>query len=299
MSFATIFARAARKSVLQDELRENRQLRAAIERQTQTARRENMSEFQPTGFQPVFFQTGEVLSWTGPSRPIFARIFESALDFSMRRLVRPISRLAIALILLVLLATLHWSLPPLAAQQPVVDPKALPKFPPVSASEALGTFQLKKGFRLELVAAEPLVTDPIALAFDEDGRLFVVEMNDYPERGEQHLGQIKRLEDSDGDGRFDKSTVFAKNLRWPAAIFRYGGGLFVGSTPDLLYFKDTDGDGVADEKQVVLTGWGSRAGKLEAEGAFNSLTWGLDNRIHGLCNRDSGVITNPTNPAAK
>jgi putative membrane-bound dehydrogenase-like protein len=186
-----------------------------------------------------------------------------------------------------------------AAEQPVTDPKVMPKFPPVAARDALNTFQLKKGFRLELVAAEPLVTDPIALAFDEDGRLFVVEMNDYPERGEQHLGQIKRLEDTDGDGRFDKATVFAKNLRWPAAIFCYGGGLFVGSTPDLLYFKDTDGDGGADQKQVVLTGWGNRAAKVEPEGVFNSLAWGLDNRIHGLCNRDSGVITNPNNPAAK
>ena len=110
-----------------------------------------------------------------------------------------------------------------------MDPKALPKFPPVAARDALNTFQLRKGFRLELVAAEPLVTDPIALAFDEDGRLFVVEMNDYPERGEQLLGQVRRLEDTDGDGRFDKSTVFAKGLRWPSAIACYGGGVFVGS----------------------------------------------------------------------
>ena len=208
------------------------------------------------------------------------------------------SMLAAALVLLAL-APLRWSPPLVAAPQPVVDPKALPKFPPVAARDALNTFQLRKGFRLELVATEPLVTDPIALAFDEDGRLFVVEMNDYPERGEQHLGQVKRLEDTDGDGRFDKATVFAKGLRFPAAIFCYGGGVFVGATPDLLYFKDTNDDGVADEKQVVLTGWGNRAGKIEPEGVFNSLVWGLDNQIHGLVNRDAGVITNPGNPAAK
>src|SRR5206468_1840430 len=136
--------------------------------------------------------------------------------------------------------------------------------------------------RLELVAAEPLVTDPIALAFDEDGGLFVVEMNDYPERGEQLIGQVKRLEDTDGDGRFDKATVFAKDLRWPSAIHCYGGGVFVGAAPDLLYFKDTNDDGVADEKQVVFTGWGNRAARLEPEGVFNSLAWGLDNQIHGL-----------------
>src|SRR5437016_9995707 len=110
-------------------------------------------------------------------------------------LLRRTSRLAAALVLLALLA-LRWPSTLLAAQQPVVDPKALPKFPPVAARDALNTFQLRKGFRLELVAAEPLVTDPIALAFDEDGRLFVVEMNDYPERGEQLLGQA--LSDRDG-----------------------------------------------------------------------------------------------------
>src|SRR6266568_5607137 len=93
---------------------------------------------------------------------------------------------------LVLLAPLCWSSTLRAAEQRVVDPKALPKFPPVAARDALNTFQLRKGFRLELVAAEPLVTDPIAFAFDEDGRLFVVEMNDYPDH-KQHRGRIRRL----------------------------------------------------------------------------------------------------------
>src|SRR5262249_32647384 len=160
-----------------------------------------------------------------------------------------------------LLPPVRWSATLRAAPPPVVDPKALPKFFFVAAGDALSTFKLRKGFHLELVAAEPLVTDPIALAFDEDGRLFVVEMNDYLERGEQRLGQVKRLEDTDGDGRFDKFIVFVKNLRWPAAIFCYGGGVFVGSTPDLLYYKDSNDDGVVDEKQVVFTGWGTRASK--------------------------------------
>jgi hypothetical protein len=85
-----------------------------------------------------------------------------------------------------------------AGQERVADPNDLPRFPPVDAKNALNTFQIRKGFRLETVASEPLVVDPIALAFDEDGRLFVAEMNDYPDR-KQHLGQIRRLEDSDGD----------------------------------------------------------------------------------------------------
>src|SRR5215813_8203174 len=189
-------------------------------------------------------------------------------------------------------------IPRSAAQDRVADPKDLPRFPPVASSNAPGTFQLRKGFRLELVAAEPLVIDPIALAFDEDGRLFVVEMNDYPDR-KGHRGQIRRLVDTDGDGRFDTATVFARDLRWPSAIHCYGGGVLVGSVPDLLYFKDTNGDGVADEKKVVLTGWGSRAGTLEPEGVFGSLAWGLDNRIHGLVNRYSGDIINPKDPTQK
>jgi len=222
-------------------------------------------------------------------RRIGTRHQDKILDRSCRRGVAA---------LIALLAPLCSPLTLLAAPYLVVEPKELPKFPPVAARDALNTFQLKKGFRLELVAAEPLVTDPIALAFDEDGRLFVIEMNDYPEGGEPHTGQVKRLEDTDGDGRFDKSTVFAKGLRWPSAIHCYGGGVFVGAAPDLLYFKDTDDDGVADQKQVALTGWGNRATR-NPEGVFGSLAWGLDNQIHGLKNGDFGVITNPTNSAAK
>ncbi len=198
---------------------------------------------------------------------------------------------------LILLAVLDCPSTLRAAEQRVADPKELPRFPPVASRDALNTFQLRKGFRLELVAAEPLVTDPIAFAFDEDGRLFVVEMNDYPDH-KQHRGRIRRLVDTDGDGRFDKATVFAKDLRWPSAIHCYGGGVFLGSVPDLLFFKDTNDDGVADEKKVVLTGWGNRAGTLDPEGVFGSLAWGLDNRIHGLVNRYSGDITNPNDPTA-
>src|SRR5262249_58054133 len=104
--------------------------------------------------------------------------------------------------------------------------------------KALATFKVKPGFRLELTAAEPLVVDPVAMSFDENGRLFVVEMRDYSERRAERLGRIRLLEDTDGDGRFDKSTVFADDLGWPTAVICYQGGVFVGCTPDILYFKD-------------------------------------------------------------
>src|SRR5712692_10255596 len=185
------------------------------------------------------------------------------------------------------------------AAEPEVDPKDLPRIPPVEPDKALATFRIKPGFRLELVAAEPLVVDPIAMAFDENGRLFVVEMRDYPEQRDAKLGRIRLLEDTDGDGRFDKSTVFADHLPWPTAVICYDGGVFVGATPDIIYFKDTDGDGVADERKVVFTGFGQGLDKLNVQQLLNGFTWGLDHRIHGAAGGNGGSITSARAPAAK
>ena len=162
---------------------------------------------------------------------------------------------------------------------PQVDSKVLPRIPPVEPSQALKTFQIKPDFRLELVAAEPLVVDPVAMSFDENGRLFVVEMRDYAERRPERLGRIRCLEDTDGDGRFDKSTIFADNLPWPTAVICSGGGIFVGATPDVIFLKDTNGDGVADIRKVVFTGFGSDfapydPNHLNVQSLLNNLTWG-------------------------
>ncbi len=167
--------------------------------------------------------------------------------------------------------------------QPELTAKDLPRFPAVEPAKALETFQVKKGFRLELVAAEPLVTSPVTMAFDENSRLYVVEMVDYSERRDEnpHAGRIRLLEDTDGDGKFDKSTIFADNLPWPTAIICYNGGVFVGATPDIIWLKDTNGDGKADERKVVFTGFGSGAARLNVQALINSFNWGLDNRIHG------------------
>src|SRR5205809_859046 len=145
----------------------------------------------------------------------------------------------------------------LLGAEPTVDPKDLPRMPPVEPADAIKTFQMKEGFKIELAAAEPLVVDPVAMAFDEDGRLFVVEMRDYSERRDEKLGRIRMLVDTDGDGKFDKSTIYADNLPWPTAVICWKGGVFVGATPDILYFKDSNGDGIADEKNVAFTGFGS------------------------------------------
>ena len=177
-----------------------------------------------------------------------------------------------------------------------VDPKEVPDIPPVEPDKALDTFRIKKGFRLELVAHEPMVVDPIQMAFDEDGRLYVVEMRWYQAETrtdlmfDERIGRIRLLEDVNGDGRFDKSSIFADKLRYPSAVIPYDGGVYVGLEPDLVYLKDRNGDGVADFRQVVFTGFGNQRDRLDSQTFMNSLTWGLDNRIHGAKGH-GGTIT--------
>src|SRR5712672_935940 len=147
----------------------------------------------------------------------------------------------------------------LQAAEPTVSSNDLPRFAAVEPRDVLKTFEVKKGFHLEIAACETNIASPIAISFDENGRMFVIEMIDYSERREEtpHLGRVRMLEDADGDGVYEKSTVFADNLPWPTAVFCYGGGVFVGATPDILFFKDTNGDGIADVKDLIFTGFAS------------------------------------------
>jgi putative membrane-bound dehydrogenase-like protein len=164
--------------------------------------------------------------------------------------------------------------------------------PTARITNAVPGFRLKQGFHVELVAGDAIVSAPAAMAFDENGRLFVAEMRDYPERRDQspHLGRVRLLEDTDGDGVFDSSTVFADNIPLPSAIACYAGGVFVAATPDILYLKDVNGDGVADERNVVFSGFGSNVTVLRSEFLLNNFTWGLDNRIHGGASGMGGVF---------
>src|SRR5690606_4371972 len=136
-----------------------------------------------------------------------------------------------------------------------VSADEFPRIPATEPADALGTFEIAPGFELSLAAHEPAVMDPIAMAFDEKGRAYVVEMRGYSERREDEICQIRLLTDEDQDGVFDKSVVFKDKLKWPSAILCYKGGVFVGATPDLYYFKDTDGDGVCHEERTVFTGF--------------------------------------------
>lgn len=167
----------------------------------------------------------------------------------------------------------------------MVDPaKDLPRYPAVEPKDAIGTWQVKKGFKLELAANEPQVRDPIAICFDEKGRMFVCEMIDYSEMRDvtPHLGRISMLEDKDDDGHYETSTVFADDLPWPTGLIWVNGGLFVGATPDIWRFEDKDGDGKAEVREKVYTGFGTGLKLLNVQGLMNSFQWGQDNKIHVL-----------------
>jgi putative membrane-bound dehydrogenase-like protein len=169
--------------------------------------------------------------------------------------------------------------------QVMVDPaKDLPRYPAMEPKEAPGTWQVKKGFKMELVANEPQVRDPIAVCFDERGRMFACEMIDYSEMRDvtPHLGRISMLEDKDGDGFFETSQVFADDLPWPTGLTWANGGLYVGATPDIWRFEDKDGDGKAEVREKVYTGFGTGLKILNVQGLMNSFQWGQDNRVHVL-----------------
>lgn len=201
---------------------------------------------------------------------------------------------------LTLLLTLLSPLGRGAAAVPEVDPRDLPRIPGMEPAQALNSFQLKDGFRLELAAREPQIADPVAIVFDENLRMFAVEMRGYSERREENISRIRLLEDRDGDGRYESSTVFAKGLGWPTALFYYDGGLFVADVKDILYFKDTNGDGVADQRAVVYTGFGSEPARPQnVQSLMNSFLWTLDNRIHVNGSRDSGVVRRPSVPGSE
>lgn len=158
----------------------------------------------------------------------------------------------------------------------------LPPPPVRTPEEQLKTFKVEKGFRLQLVAANPMVESPVAMSWDHKGRLYVVEMRGYMNDLEgstedRKTGRIKLLEDLDGDGDMDKVTTFVDNLLMPRAVMALGDGALVGEPPNLTWYRDTDGDGVADKQESVSQGYGTAGG--QPEHMANSPTWGLDNWI--------------------
>jgi putative membrane-bound dehydrogenase-like protein len=163
---------------------------------------------------------------------------------------------------------------------------------PLSPQAALDAFEVASGHVVELVAAEPLVLDPVALAWDDAGRLFVAEMGDYP-KGEDG-GRIVTLVDTDGDGRMDERRVFATGLPFPSGVLAWRGGVLVTSAPDILWLADADGDGVADTRKVVLTGFNPGNQQLRV----NGLVAGPDGWIYAANGRSGGAVTSPLRPQA-
>lgn len=167
--------------------------------------------------------------------------------------------------------------------------------PPLEPAEALKSFETLPGFHMELAAHEPAVVDPVAAAFDEQGHLFVAEMRDYPFRpkeGDKPMGKVRMLTDTDGDGVYDQSTIYADELLWPTGVVCSGGGVYVAAAPNVYYFKDTDGDGVADERRIVFGGFGTQ----NEQGSVNCLTWALDGKIYASTSKNGGQIRTGGDP---
>lgn len=184
----------------------------------------------------------------------------------------------------------------LSAADPQPQPGEMPRSKPLETNAALESFRVRDGFKIHLAAAEPLVADPMAIAFDERGRLYVVEMHGYPEKRHAKIGKVRLLTDTDGDGLFDTSTVFAQGLGWPSAIIAYDGGVFVGCAPDIYFMRDNNGDGVADEKRTVFTGFRTGSPREIAPRLFNSFRWGYDNRIYAASSMNGGIVRRPEQP---
>jgi putative membrane-bound dehydrogenase-like protein len=169
---------------------------------------------------------------------------------------------------------------------------------PLTPKEELATFRVAQGFRVELVACEPNVIDPVAMAFDEDGRLFVAEMPGYPNggvaTGDIHSGQIKLLEDRDGDGFFEQAITFADDLRFPSSVMPWKGGLIAAVAPDIIYFEGGETEAKLRKRRTLYTGFGLE----NIEQLINGLQWGLDNWVYGCAGSNGGTIRSVEKPAA-
>ena len=175
-----------------------------------------------------------------------------------------------------------------SSEDPFATPRTVSQDPiktPLSPDESIKTFRLPKGYRLELVAAEPMISEPVALAWDGNGRLYVAQMETYMQTvladgQDQPNSRIMRLEDTNGDGKMDKSTVFLDKLLLPRAILTIGNELLVNETNsyDIFAYSDTNGDGKADKKRPVYQTERKAFGNVEHQ--RSGLDWNIDNRIY-------------------
>jgi len=183
------------------------------------------------------------------------------------------------------------------------NPVNSPQYTYVDSSElktSMAAFQLEPGLQIDLIAADPLVADPSAFAFDEKGILYVAENTGYPDpmdgKKPDTLGKISRLADSDGDGKYDQRSVFVEGLTYPNGIMAWKGGVFVTCAPHIYYFKDTNGDGKADNKEIVLTGFNANR---TAQIRTSHPTLALDGWIYVTSGLNGGEVYSPAHPERK
>lgn len=165
----------------------------------------------------------------------------------------------------------------------IVNTKPSPAY--LSPEESMKTIHLQKGYHLELVASEPMIHEPVAIVWDGNGRMYVAEMNTYMQdvdgTGEMKaVCSVKRLEDTNGDGKMDKSVIFIDNLVLPRMILTLDDRLLVNETNsnNIYSYRDTSGDGVADEKKMVFNNDAINTGNLEHQ--KSGLIWNIDNKIY-------------------
>ncbi len=161
---------------------------------------------------------------------------------------------------------------------------------PLSPQQSQSTLRVGPKLVVDLVAAEPLVSDPVAIAFGPDGKLWAAEMLDYPSGKTGKFepgGRVRFLEDTNGDGTFDTSTTFLDNIPFPTGVLPYRTGVLVCAAPDILYAEDTNADGKADKITKLFSGFGT--GNYQAR--VNGLAYGLDGWVYGSCGLFGGEIT--------
>ncbi|MGE3818150.1 MAG: PVC-type heme-binding CxxCH protein [Isosphaeraceae bacterium] len=152
---------------------------------------------------------------------------------------------------------------------------------PLSPEESARHLVMPRGFKAQLFAAEPQINRPLWMAWDHKGRLWIGESTDYPndlKRDGQGNDRIKICEDTDGDGKADKFTIFAEGLSIPTSLTFANGGVIVSQAPDMLFLQDLDGDDRADVRKVLFTGWGTR----DTHAGPSNLRRGFDHWIHGM-----------------